>query len=350
VKLLACIIAVFAGLLLAGTAGAALHLVKVGSFDHPVYVAATPADPSAIYVVEQPGTIKRLAGGKVTTFLDLRSTVQWGGEQGLLSVAFSPDYAKSKLFYIDYTAHGGGTVIAEYRAGSGAPARTRVLVQFGDPAANHNGGQLVFGPDGYLWWGNGDGGGGGDTYGNGQRATGNFAKIKRLDTHSRAVRWLTWAVGLRNPWRFSFDRATGALYIGDVGQNKYEEIDYVAKGRSHLNFGWNHYEGFAAYGDERLLAGWTYVRPLVAYDHGKGCSVTGGYVYRGKAVKPAVGRYFYGDYCSGTIWSLTVSGGKARDVRVEPFRVPGLSSFGEDVAGELYLMSVDNGSVFRLAG
>ena len=333
---------------------AADRLVKVGDFDSPVYLAAPAGEKGAVYVVEQAGRIVRVAGGQRTTFFDIRGEVLSGGEQGLLSVAFNPGYAKNRLFYVDYTAKNGNTVIVEERAPGanqlyGRSVRTRVLADFADPAPNHNGGQLVFGPDGMLWWGNGDGGGGGDQYGNGQRLTGNFAKIKRLDVGSASASWQTWAVGLRNPWRFSFDRATGALYIGDVGQDSYEEIDYVPAGRSHLNFGWNRFEAYAGYGDERLLPGWTLTRPVYAYSHGDdGCSVTGGYVYRGDAVPAATGRYFFGDYCSGRVWSFRVSGGKAGPARREPFNVGSLSSFGEDAAGELYLLSL-SGPVYRLA-
>jgi glucose/arabinose dehydrogenase len=327
------------------------RLVLVGTFASPVYVAATRADAKAIYVVEQAGRIVRVAGGKRSTFFDIRSQVVAGGEQGLLSIAFHPRYAKNRLFYVDYTSRpNGNTVIAELRARAGKkPLRLRTLMNLPDPAGNHNGGQLVFGPDGLLWWGNGDGGGGGDTYGNGQRAGGYFAKIMRQDVNRRPARWLTWAVGLRNPWRFSFDRANGGLYIGDVGQNEWEEIDYVPKGRSHLNFGWNRYEGDAAYGSEELLPGWKLTPPIHVYDHDDGCSVTGGYVYRGKAVASAVGRYFFGDYCTARVWSLVVEKGKATDVQREPFDVPGLSSFGEAADGELYLVSL-NGPVYRLAG
>jgi glucose/arabinose dehydrogenase len=326
----------------------ARHLVRVGNFSSPVYVASTSSEPGRIYVVEQAGRIVSLSGRTPQIFLDIRPLVLAGGEQGLLSVAFHPRYASNRLFYIDYTARNGNTVIAEYRARGAKPVRTRVLMNLPDPAGNHNGGQLLFGPDGYLWWGNGDGGGGGDTYGNGQREDGFFAKIMRLDVGKPNVSWQTWAVGLRNPWRFSFDRATGDLYLGDVGQNAFEEIDYVPKGRSHLNFGWNRYEGNAEYGSEQLLPGWAYTPPVQVYDHGQGCSVTGGYVYRGKSVRSAVGRYFYGDYCSGTVWSLRVESGKATSVVREPFNVASLSSFGEDVAGELYVTSL-NGPVYRLA-
>jgi hypothetical protein len=336
-----------ASLALAPTATAARHLVKVGDFDAPVYVAAPSSERGVIYVVEQAGRIIRVAGGRRSTFLDIEQQVLAGGEQGLLSVAFHPRYARNRLFYVDYTNRGGNTVIAEYRAGA-KPVRMRTLMNLPDPAANHNGGQLVFGPDGYLWWGNGDGGGGGDTYGNGQRAGGYFGKIMRRDVDNRLAGWVTWAVGLRNPWRFSFDHATGALYIADVGQNEWEEIDYVTRGRSHLNFGWNHYEGRADFGEESLLPGWQYTAPLYVYSHDEGCSITGGYVYGGKDVASATGRYFYGDYCSGRVWSLRVQNGKATDVTREPFDVEGLSSFGEDASGELYLASL-GGPVYRLA-
>jgi glucose/arabinose dehydrogenase len=334
-----------------GQSAVSRSLVDVGTFDYPIYVAATKSDPGAIYVVEQPGRIKRVASsGKVSTFFDISRMVQAGGEQGLLSVAFDPDYEKNRLFYVDYTALNGNTVIAEYRAAPRGAVRTRTLVNLADPAANHNGGQLQFGPDGRLWWGNGDGGGRGDTYENGQNASGYFAKIMRLDVGSPKARWQIWAVGLRNPWRFSFDRATGALYIGDVGQSEWEEIDYVPKDATRLNFGWNTYEGAEPFGSERLLPGWRLTAPILTYSHSDGCSVTGGYVYRGTKITSAVGRYFYGDYCTGTVWSLKVVGGKATDVRKEPFTVEGLSSFGEDVAGELYLASDLTGKVYRLAG
>jgi glucose/arabinose dehydrogenase len=331
-------------------AKSARHLVRVGTFDSPVYLTAPRAERNVLYVVEQGGRIVRVAGGKRTIFLDITPQVLSGGEQGLLGLAFHPRYAKNRLFYIDYTAKNGNTIIAEYRARAGKkPVRTRGLMNLPDPAPNHNGGQLVFGPDGFLWWGNGDGGGAGDQFGNGQRADGYFAKIMRMNVDRRPARWTTWAVGLRNPWRFSFDPVGGALYIADVGQGAWEEVDYVPRGKSHLNFGWNRYEGNATYGDEQLLDGWTLTQPVHQYDHGQGCSITGGYVYRGTKVKSAIGRYFFGDYCNGRVWSLRVVGGKARDVRREPFDVSELSSFGEDAARELYLLSL-GGTVYRLAG
>jgi len=335
----------------AGAGSAARSLAPVGRFDAPLYVASTSAQPGAIFVVEQGGRIVRVAGGRRTTFLDISPLVLAQGEQGLLGLAFHPRFARNRLFYVNYTDLDGRAIIAEYRARGARPVRTRTLLSLPDPASNHNGGQLEFGPDGRLWWGNGDGGGGGDPYRQGQRTTGFFAKILRLDVNRRGARWQIWAIGARNPWRFSFD-SNGDLYVGDVGQNAFEEIHYVANaaGRSRLNFGWNRLEGNVIYEEStRLARGWRYVPPLLAYGHGQGCSVTGGYVYRGRAVPSARGRDFYGDYCTGTVWSLRVRAGKATDVRREPFSVASLSSFGLDARGELYLVSLD-GPVYRLGG
>jgi glucose/arabinose dehydrogenase len=335
----------------------ALHLVPVATFAAPVYATSAPGEPDNLYVVEQAGRIMVLQNGKTrpTPFLDIRPLVQAGGEQGLLSVAFDPAYATNHRFYVDYTDVHGDTRVVRYTSnGTRAnPGSAKQLLFVKDFASNHNGGQLQFGPDKRLYWGNGDGGGGGDPQHNGQSLARAFAKIYRLNVNVPKVYWQMVAYGLRNPWRFSFDRANGDLYIGDVGQGAWEEIDYLKHGFSGLtNFGWNHYEGRHIYeADTALLARGPYKPPVAEYTHSTGgCSVTGGYVYRGKAVPAAVGRYFYGDYCSGTIWSFKIANGKAVSLRREPFEVKGLSSFGEDSNGELYLMSVDSGSLFRLAG
>jgi len=344
---------------LPGAAGArsdAFRLVPVAQAQAPVYATAAPGEPSRLYIVEQAGRIVVLENGRLraTPFLDIRPQVSSGGERGLLSVAFDPAYRQNRRFYVDYTDTNGDTRVVRYRSdGTRAiPTSATQLLFVKDFAANHNGGQLQFGPDGRLYWGNGDGGGGGDPAHNGQSLARPFAKIMRLNVGVAGARWQLVAYGLRNPWRFSFDRANGDLYVGDVGQNAWEEIDYLRHGTGAVaNFGWNRLEGAHVYdATTSLLTRGRYVAPVAEYPHSAGCSVSGGYVYRGKRVPAAVGRYFYGDYCSGTVWSLRISGGKATTVRPEPFTVRGLSSFGEDAAGELYLMSVDSGTVYRLAG
>jgi len=278
--------------------------------------------------------------------------VRSGGEQGLLSVAFDPGYRTNRLFYVDYTDTNGDTRVVRYRSNgtTAIPSSAKQLLFVKDFASNHNGGQLEFGPDGLLYWGNGDGGGAGDPQQNGQSLARPFAKIMRTNVRAAKPFWRVVAYGLRNPWRFSFDRANGDLYIGDVGQGDWEEIDYLKRGFGVTNFGWNRFEGRHVYESSTpLLTRGPYHQPIAEYSHSLGCSVTGGYVYRGKAVPAAAGRYFYGDYCSGTIWSLKVVGGKARTIRQEPFKVPNLSSFGEDGNGELYLLAL-SGELFRLAG
>jgi glucose/arabinose dehydrogenase len=352
---LAAAVAVLVAAACASARSDTLRLVRVARFSSPVYATAAPGESRSLYVVEQAGVIRVLTGGRIrsTPFLDIRPQVLSGGEQGLLSVTFAPDYARSRRFYVDYTDRNGDTRVVQYRSdGTRAiPSSAKQLLFVKDFAPNHNGGQLQFGPDGLLYWGNGDGGGGGDPQHNGQSLARPFAKIMRLNVNAASPRWRLVAYGLRNPWRFSFDRANGDLYIGDVGQSAWEEIDYVPHGAHTVsNFGWNRLEGRHAYEPSTALLGrGTYRGPVAEYPHAQGCSVTGGYVYRGKKVPTAVGRYFYGDYCSGTVWSLKMVRGKATGVRREPFTVSGLSSFGEGADGELYLTSLDSGSLYRLA-
>ena len=333
-----------------------LHLVSLAHFSAPVYATSAPGEPGNLYVVEQGGRIQVLAGGHIrsTPFLDVSSLIVSGGEQGLLSVAFDPKYQSNHRLYVDYTDRNGDTRVVQYRSdGTKATASSaRQLLFVKDFASNHNGGQLQFGPDGRLYWGNGDGGGAGDPQHNGQSLARPFAKIMRLNVNVAKPRWTLVAYGLRNPWRFSFDRVTGDLWIGDVGQGSWEEIDYLKRGTATIaNFGWNHFEGRHVYDSSTtMLTRGSYHPPVAEYSHSDGCSVTGGYVYRGKKVPAAAGRYFYGDYCSGTVWSFKPSGGKATGLRREPFTVKGLSSFGEGADGELYLTSVDSGDLYRLAG
>jgi glucose/arabinose dehydrogenase len=321
-----------------------------------VFATAAPGDSADLYVVEQAGRIVVVANGRTRTtpFLDIRSIVRSGGEQGLLSVAFDPAYATNHRFYVDYTDQNGDTRVVRYLSnGTVANPRTaKVLLFVKDFAPNHNGGQLQFGPGGRLYWSNGDGGDEGDPHGNGQNLSRPFSKIMSLDVTKAGARWQLVAYGLRNPWRFSFDEANGDLYIGDVGQDRYEEVDYLPHGFGGVaNFGWKHFEANHVYdAGTPLLTKGRYVAPVVEYSHSLGCSVSGGYVYRGKAIPAAAGRYFYGDYCSGTIWSFKIAGGKARGLRKEPFSLKGLSSFGQDASGELYAMSVDSGDLMKLAG
>jgi glucose/arabinose dehydrogenase len=353
--------AVLAALVCAFVASASartsLRLARLAHFQSPVHAAVAPGEPGKLYVVEQAGVIRVLSGGKIraTPFLDIRSQVLSGGEQGLLSVAFDPKYQQNHRFYVDYTDKSGDTHVVQYRSNGTTAIRSsaRQLLFVKDFASNHNGGQLQFGPDGLLYWGNGDGGGGGDPRQNGQSLARPFAKIERLNVNaSGAPRWKLVAYGLRNPWRFSFDRANGDLYIGDVGQNSWEEIDYLKSGPSAVaNFGWNRFEGNHTYDTSTsLLSTGSYHAPVAEYSHDQGCSVTGGYVYRGKKIPSAAGRYFYGDYCSGLVWSFKLTSGKATGLRREAVRLPGISSFAEDAAGELYLMSIDSGWLYRLTG
>ena len=327
----------------------------VGSLDSPTYVTTAPDDPQKLYVVEQPGTIRTVENGQITgTFLDIRARVRSGGEQGLLSVAFHPGYAQNHRFYVDYTDVNGDTRVVEYRSdGSRAlPGTARQLLFVGQPYANHNGGQLEFDRQGYLYVGMGDGGSAGDPGDRAQNLSVRLGKLLRTNPLRTGVGWQIVGYGLRNPWRFSFDRATGDLWIADVGQGTWEEIDFRAKAKvgKLANYGWNRYEGNAVYSSANPLNRRApLVFPVAAYSHAGGsCSVTGGYVYRGSAVPSFRGRYVYGDYCSGVVWSFAVGrSGRASAVRREPFSIPSLSSFGEDGQGELYATSLD-GTLYRL--
>ena len=321
-------------------------------FDEPVHLAAPAGEKGSLYVVEQAGVVRVLAGGKRRAFLDIRPLVGSGGERGLLSLAFHPNYGKNRRFFVYYTNTAGDTRVAGYRSNGtvALPKTARVIFSERQPFPNHNGGQLAFGPDGLLYIGLGDGGSGGDPQNNGQTLRNKLAKIWKLDVDRSGAQPQLFAYGLRNPWRFSFDRKTGDLYIGDVGQNAWEEIDFIAGGDRRLrNFGWAAYEGNERYDSRALLDRGALTFPVLVYGRDDGCSVTGGFVYRGTARRDLQGRYFYGDYCSGTVWSLRVEGGKAVDVRREPFNVPALTSFGEDSAGGLYAVS-HRGTISKIAG
>ena len=317
-------------------------------------IASNKAEPRRLYVVEQVGRIRYFVNGKPGgTFLDIRDRVVSGGEQGLLSVAFPPAYGRTHRFYVDYTDKSGNTRVVEFRSrnGRGIKSTARELLFVRQPYANHNGGELQFDSTGRLYVGMGDGGSAGDPGNRAQNMNVRLGKLMRIDPLRRGAQWQIIGLGLRNPWRFSFDRANGDLYIGDVGQGTGKRS---TTGRGHRSrplptTAGKAFEGGARYSNTALGPG-QLVAPAYVYSHAdSNCSVTGGYVYRGRAVPSAVGRYFFGDYCSGMVWSLRIQDGNAVDVRRESFGVSSLTTLGEDTAGELYF-GTGNGRVFKLAG
>jgi glucose/arabinose dehydrogenase len=345
--------------------------VSVGSFAAPTYVTAPAGDRDRLFVVEQRGTIRVVRGGRKLgrPFLDIRGLVSCCGERGLLSMAFAPDYDRSRRFYVYFTGGGGDIVIREYRASAGEPdvaargsGRT-VLRRRHRRFANHNGGQLQFGPDGLLYIGTGDGGGAGDTLRNAQNRRSLLGKLLRIDPRRRGSRPYrvprgnpfrgrrgrreVYAYGLRNPWRFSFDRRTGDLTIADVGQNAVEEVDFVRRGRGRgANFGWNRFEGRRRFSPGRAPG---HVPPVLQRLRSQGsCTIIGGYVVRDRALRDLYGRYVYGDLCDGRLRSARLRRPRARGDRRIGVSVRELSSFGEDGLGRVYAVSL-RGTVFRLA-
>ena len=317
-------------------------------FDQPVYVTAAKGENGRLYVVEQGGTIQVLEGAKrrATPFLDIRRLVTAGGEQGLLGFAFHPSWPKVRKFYVQYTERGGSTELVEYRANAtqALAGSARPIFSSRDPYGNHNGGMLAFGPNGRLYFTMGDGGAGGDPENRSQNPRSLFGKLLSVNVATKGVR--IEALGLRNAWRFSFDRSNNDLYIGDVGQGEAEEVDYTpAKSPGLENYGWDVYEGNEKFEDKSLGPG-KLVQPVATYSHREGCSITGGYVYRGSNASLR-GRYIYGDYCSGTIWSFKLVGGKASALKRESFEISSVTSFGQDNAGELYGVS-HGGTIYRL--
>jgi glucose/arabinose dehydrogenase len=350
---------VLAGVLVLAVAGSATaaesvfrRTVVARGLVEPVQVTAPRNEPRRLYVVEQRGTIRVLQSGKLRNgfFLDVRNTITAGGEQGLLGLAFDPKYGTNRFIYVNYTDGRGDTRVVRYKTNGTRvlPATARLLLRIDQPYSNHNGGGLAFGPDGFLYVGTGDGGAGGDPENRAQNVQSLLGKMLRLDVRRPGSAPEIVGLGLRNPWRYSFDRLTGDLYIGDVGQGDLEEVSYTPPTSAELeNYGWDLFEGSRRF-EEKAAGPGQLVFPIFEYDHDRGCTVVGGYVYRGKARPAERGRYVLGDYCSGTIWSFRVVDGKAVNVRTEPFRVSSLTSFGEDAAGELYATSHE-GTVFRLS-
>src|SRR5215217_4631720 len=313
--------------------------------NRPTWVGAAPGDPDALWVLEQPGPVIRLHHGERTTELDLSDRVKTGSEQGLLGIAFDPDYATSHRLYLHFSDTNGDTRVIE-RAGG----HERELLFVDQPEENHNGGQLAFGPDGRLYLGLGDGGGAFDPRRTAQDGDQRLGKLLSVDVGKARPDWRVELLGLRNPWRFSFDFALNEVWIGDVGQDEVEEIDRVLlePDEPPKNLGWSVYEGADRLdeGDDELSPG-EVIWPVAVYRHADGCSVTGGYVYRGTRLPALRGRYLYGDFCSGALWSLEPTpAGRATDVRREQATVPQLTHIGPDADGEPVFASAD-GSIYR---
>jgi glucose/arabinose dehydrogenase len=342
-------------------------------FDQPLDVQSAPGDRTRVFVVEQTGRIRIVRGGSLlaTPFLNIASRVRSGGEQGLLGLAFHPRYGENGRFFVNYTDTAGDTHISEFRATPPAsdtadPASERELLFVRQPFANHNGGGLTFGPDGMLYIGLGDGGSAGDPMGNGQSLGAPLGKLLRIDVDRGSPFAVppdnpfvstpgafapVWAYGLRNPWRFAFDRATGELFIADVGQNAVEEVDVAPAGRGGQNYGWNVMEGSRCFRPASgcNMAGLTL--PLVEYNHNEGCSITGGVVYRGCRLPGYLGTYFYGDFCTAFIRSFRMQNGAVVDRRdwTAPLGrgVNSITSFGVDAEGEVYIVDQD-GEVYKI--
>ena len=352
----------------------ALRLVEVArTLSFPLLVTAPPEDLTRIFIVEKGGRIRIVRNGALLPqpFLDLSSRVSTQGEQGLLGLAFHPNYTSNGRFVVHYTDPAGDSRIAAFRVSGNPdvadPASEQVILAIDQPFQNHNGGMLQFGPDGRLYIAMGDGGSGGDPLGNGQNRNTLLGKILRLalsDAGQPSIppdnpfvgqpgrRGEIWSYGLRNPWRFAFDRATGDLYIADVGQSDREEVNVATQasqfGRG-LNFGWNIMEGTFCFNavscDQSGLT-----LPVLDYPHTEGCSITGGYVYRGTAIPGLAGTYFYADFCQGWVRSFRLVNGVPTDRQDWVELRPGgqIPSFGEDGRGELYLMTA-GGVVYRIA-
>ena len=349
------------------TPATSISLTQVAAgFSSPSAIANAGDGSGRLFVVEQGGAVRILRNGTLAPqpFLNISSLVKAGGEQGLLGLAFPPGYSTRQSFYVNYTNRTGvgNTVIARFAVGGNPDLADRAsrqeLLTFTQPFANHNGGQLAFGPDSLLYIGSGDGGSGGDPLGNGQNTAALLGKILRLDVLSGVAAVIpagnpfgneVWAYGLRNPWRFSFDRQTGDLFLADVGQATREEINFQPAGSgTAANYGWNIMEGSLCFLAPGLCSPAGLTLPVAEYDHTLGnCSVTGGYVYRGSTLSLR-GTYLYGDFCSGRIWGLRRNGVTWENLLLLDSTLQ-ISTFGEDEAGELYVADYATGTVFRIS-
>ena len=364
-------VACAAGPVVPGTPTLTSQLV-VSGLRSPLDLQSVAGDRERLYAVEQGGTIRVIRNGQTasTPFLDASSLTRAGGERGLLGLAFHPQFATNRRFFVNYTNRAGDTHVSEFHATDADAAdlaSERVLLEVIQPFANHNGGGLAFGNDGYLYIGLGDGGSAGDPFGNGQNLSTPLGKLLRIDVDrgtpfavpadnpfvARAGAFpAIWAYGLRNPWRFAFDRTTGDLYIGDVGQNRFEEVDIgFAARHGGENYGWNVMEAESCY-SARTCDMTGFVLPVLDYDHNQGCAITGGFVYRGCRMPGYAGTFFYGDYCSAFIRSFRYANGQATEQKDHTATVGrgvinNVTSFGVDADGEPYVVDYD-GEIYRI--
>jgi glucose/arabinose dehydrogenase len=347
----------------------------VGGLTAPLAITSAGDRSGRIFVTEQGGEIRIVRDGTLvaTPFLDIASRITSGGERGLLGLAFHPTFPRDPRFFVNYTDANGDTQVSSFTVDPATPdvadpsSEVKIL-HIAQPYANHNGGAVVFGPDGFLYISTGDGGSGGDPQGNGQSLTTLLGKILRIDVDrtngaqpyaippdnpfaGRAdARPEIFLYGLRNPWRISFDRATRDLWIGDVGQSAWEEVDVARAGTSGENYGWNTMEGNHCFNPPSGCSMTGLTLPVAAYGHDAGCTVIGGNVYRGSAQPALAGGYFFGDYCSGTIWAIDPGSDGLRMPTVVSKGSASLSSFGEDEAGELYATDIGGGKLLRVTG
>lgn len=329
-----------------------------GGFEQPLLVVDSGDESGRLFVVEQTGRIRVIRDGKVSSgaFLNLSSKVSAGGERGLLGLAFAPDFATSGALYVDYTDVDGNTVVERFVVGDPASDTPPIkwsqrLLHIAQPYPNHNGGCITFAPDGTLWVGMGDGGSAGDPQNRAQNPKSPLGKVLSLDVSVPDPKPRVVITGVRNPWRFSFDRETGDLWLADVGQDKWEEIDYLPAGHYHgVNLGWNRWEGTHVYPPGSHQARDGYVFPVAEYSHSQGESITGGYVYRGSKYPALRGAYLYADYVSGWVAALRLAKSGSHRVAQNEVMIRDAgnpSSFGQDAAGELYLVDY-LGSVYRI--
>jgi glucose/arabinose dehydrogenase len=342
----------------------------VSGLNTPVDIQNAGDGSGRLFVVEKRGIILILQNDQLVSqpFLDVSGEVKSSGpEQGLLGLAFHPNYAQNGIFFVYYIDLIGNSVVARFHAATNDPNRADPaseidILHIAQPYANHNGGGLAFGPDGYLYIGSGDGGSEGDPNRTGQNLQTFLGKLLRIDVDSGYPYTIPadnpfigqnafpeiWAFGLRNPWRFSFDRLTGNLYIADVGQDTWEEVDFVPAGTSGgMNFGWSYFEGLHPYQDAPPTNG-IFIMPVIEYSHEFGCAVTGGYIYRGSALPDLQGVYFYGDYCTGYVWGLIQTSQGNWQSKILFKTGVKITTFGVDEAGELYISDYATGRILRL--